>query len=97
MSRQGLYVPEKAYFGAKMAVFGQASIFLGGSKSYGTNILLVPNFEMGELFQLFNLSYFLFLASPKVTPNNAKFVQTMTKKNPKQKRLLRVIFSPKYV
>ena len=39
MSRQGLYVPKKAYFGAKMAVFGpNILIILGGSKSSGTHI-----------------------------------------------------------
>ena len=39
MSRQGLYVPKKAYFGAKMVVFGpNILIFLGGSKSSGTHM-----------------------------------------------------------
>ena len=39
MSRQGLYVPKKAYFGTKMAVFGpNILIILGGSKSSGTHI-----------------------------------------------------------
>ena len=39
VSRQSLYVPKKAYFGAKMAVFGpNILIILGGSKSSGTNI-----------------------------------------------------------
>ena len=39
MSQQGLQVPKKAYFGAKMAVFGPNILFiLGGSKSSGTHI-----------------------------------------------------------
>ena len=39
ISRQGLYVPKKAYSGAKMAVFGpNILIILGGSKSSGTYI-----------------------------------------------------------
>ena len=40
MSRQGLYVPKKAYFGAKMAVFGpNILIILGGAK------VLVSNYQ----------------------------------------------------
>ena len=39
ISRQGLYVPKKAYFGAKMAVFGpNILIILGGSQISGTHI-----------------------------------------------------------
>ena len=39
MNRQGLYVPKKAYFGEKMAVFGpNILIILEGSKSSGTHI-----------------------------------------------------------
>ena len=50
MSRQGLYVPKVAYFGAKMAVFGpHILIILGGSKGSGTYI---SENHLGTLFEL---------------------------------------------
>ena len=43
MSRQGLYLPKKAYFEAKMAVFGSnILIFAWGSKSFGIHFLEKP-------------------------------------------------------
>ena len=51
MSQQGLYVPEKSYFGAKIAPFGpNIIIILGGSKSFGTNI---SENHLGTSFALF--------------------------------------------
>ena len=50
MSQQGLYVPKKAYLGAKMAVFGpNILIILGGSKSSDTHI---SENHLGTLFAL---------------------------------------------
>ena len=50
ISRQGLYVTKKAYFGAKMAVFGpHILIILGGSKGSGTYI---SENHLGTLFEL---------------------------------------------
>ena len=48
ISWQGLYVPKKAYFGAKLAVFGPN--ILGGSKSSGTHI---SKKHLGASFALF--------------------------------------------
>ena len=52
MSQQGLYVPKKSYFGAKMALFGPTNILiiLGGSKRFGTNI---SENHLGTSFALF--------------------------------------------
>ena len=40
MSRQGLYVPKKAYFGPKIL------IFTGGSKSFGTHVTEKPPWHL---------------------------------------------------
>ena len=51
MSRQGLYVPKKAYFGPNLAVFEQKILlFTGGSKSFGTHI---TKNHLGTSFALF--------------------------------------------
>ena len=51
MSQQGLYVSKKAYFGAKMAVFGpNILIILRGGKSSGTHI---SENHLGASFVLF--------------------------------------------
>ena len=43
MSRQGLFVPKKAYFRPNLDVFGQkVLIFMGGSKSFGTHVTEQP-------------------------------------------------------
>ena len=50
-NQQGLYVPKKSYFGAKMAVFGpNILIILWGSKSSGTHI---SENHLGTSFALF--------------------------------------------
>ena len=51
MNRQGLYVPKKAYFGAKMAVFGpNILISMGGSKISGKHI---SENDLGTSFAFF--------------------------------------------
>ena len=51
MSRQGQFVPKKAYFGTKMAVLGlNILINFGGSKSSGTHI---SENHLDTLFALF--------------------------------------------
>ena len=51
MSRQGLYVPEKACFGPNLAFFGKEILFFtGGSKSFGSHI---TENHLGTLFALF--------------------------------------------